>query len=356
MALPQHLLRFAIALQTLTHEQAHSMRSIAMAINLSASQVCRNLHNLLALGLNPGIKIIHVTKLDDAEFTAYKSINVVEYMEKCQVLHNATVASCNTYETDIHQEELLKNSRVPTKTEMSQALHNATVEKPMKSEKTPHTPRIEYIYNIKHTPLLSPNLADKSKSMCVCIENKDKKNPALAETRTESNVQGLEVQSITSNTNNDISDSQAKKRQNGLQRKAEATEILDALNLARKSVNPRSLGIKPNSETLKHIIDRLEAGYTKEDCLAVIEVCRRESRKDLASFTWFNAVSPFRADNFVRKLSMAESIQPQLVAQEKPKNEPQKPLNSKEQAEYEASLAKLRKSLNKPALFADVSL
>jgi hypothetical protein len=190
----------------------------------------------------------------------------------------------------------------------------------------------------------------------VCEKIKNKKNPVLAETRTGSNVQGLKVQSITSNTNHDMSDSQAKKRQDSLQRKAEAAEILDALNLARKSVNPRSLGIKANNDTLRLIIERLEAGYSKEDCLAVIEVCRRESRKDFASFTWFNSVSPFRKDNFVIKLSMAEAVQPQKSQPETKAPAPQKPLDSNEKAELEANLEALRKSLNRPGLLTTFNL
>jgi hypothetical protein len=83
--------------------------------------------------------------------------------------------------------------------------------------------------------------------------------------------------------------------------RAVAETVLDALNAARKRVNPASRGITPTYDSLRHIADRLEAGKSAEDCLHVVEVCESECRADAGSFKWFDAVSPFRPDNFERK-------------------------------------------------------
>lgn len=81
----------------------------------------------------------------------------------------------------------------------------------------------------------------------------------------------------------------------------EAESILDALNAARKRVNPGSRGISPTYDSLSHIAARLEAGKSTEDCLHVIEVCESESHADAGSFKWFDAITPFRPENFERK-------------------------------------------------------
>lgn len=83
--------------------------------------------------------------------------------------------------------------------------------------------------------------------------------------------------------------------------RAVAESVLDALNAARKRVHAGSRGISPSYDSLKHIADRLDAGKSVEDCLHVVEVCEAECRADAGSFKWFDAVSPFRPDNFERK-------------------------------------------------------
>jgi hypothetical protein len=80
-----------------------------------------------------------------------------------------------------------------------------------------------------------------------------------------------------------------------------AEEVLAALNAARKRVRPGSRGISPSYDSLSHIAERLEAGKSAADCLHVVEVCESECRSSQDSFRWFDAVSPFRTDNFERK-------------------------------------------------------
>lgn len=80
-----------------------------------------------------------------------------------------------------------------------------------------------------------------------------------------------------------------------------AETVLDSLNTARKRVRPQSRGISPTYDSLRHIADRLEAGKSADDCLHVVEICELECRNDPSAFKWFDAVSPFRPDNFERK-------------------------------------------------------
>lgn len=82
-----------------------------------------------------------------------------------------------------------------------------------------------------------------------------------------------------------------------------AEDVLSALNAARKRVRPSSRGITPSYDSLGHIADRLEAGKSAADCLHVVEVCESECRADERAFRWFDAVSPFRPDNFERKVA-----------------------------------------------------
>lgn len=85
----------------------------------------------------------------------------------------------------------------------------------------------------------------------------------------------------------------------------EAPRVLSALSSARKRVQPAARDLRPTAENLKLISDRLRGGNTVEECLAVVEVCEAECRRDRQAFQWFNAVSPFRPENFARKLARA---------------------------------------------------
>lgn len=83
--------------------------------------------------------------------------------------------------------------------------------------------------------------------------------------------------------------------------RAGAVDVLDALNDGRKRVRPSSRGIAASYDSLGHIADRLAAGKSVDDCLHVIAICEAECRADEKAFKWFDAVSPFRPDNFERK-------------------------------------------------------
>jgi hypothetical protein len=86
--------------------------------------------------------------------------------------------------------------------------------------------------------------------------------------------------------------------------------VLDALNASRKRVRPSSRGISASYDSLGHIAARLEAGKSTADCLHVVEVCEAECRRDADSFKWFDAVTPFRPENFERK----SAADPTLIA------------------------------------------
>lgn len=83
----------------------------------------------------------------------------------------------------------------------------------------------------------------------------------------------------------------------------EARSVLDALNLARRRLRSGARGISPTYDSLKHIAERLDAGKSVDDCLHVIEVCESECRADAGGFKWFDAVTPFRPENFERKVA-----------------------------------------------------
>lgn len=80
-----------------------------------------------------------------------------------------------------------------------------------------------------------------------------------------------------------------------------AEEILGNLNAARKRVRSSSRGISASYDSLALIAERLEGGASAEDCLHVVEVCEAECRANADAFRWFDAVTPFRRENFVRK-------------------------------------------------------
>ncbi len=81
-----------------------------------------------------------------------------------------------------------------------------------------------------------------------------------------------------------------------------ALVVLDALNASRKRVM-NSRPIRPTYAALAGICSRLEAGNTSAECLAVIENCEAEVKAKPESGQWFDQVSPWRADNFERKLA-----------------------------------------------------
>jgi hypothetical protein len=82
-----------------------------------------------------------------------------------------------------------------------------------------------------------------------------------------------------------------------------ALTVLAALSAARRRVIPGGREIRPTYSSLSGIAARLEAGRTVDECLAVIENCEGETRKRPESAQWFDAVSPWRPENFERRLT-----------------------------------------------------
>lgn len=88
----------------------------------------------------------------------------------------------------------------------------------------------------------------------------------------------------------------------GEQNASDASYVLGCLNAARMRVMSGARALKATPSNLKHIGDRLREGHTREDCEHVIAVCEADVRRDAKSAEWFDAVTPFRPDNFARKL------------------------------------------------------
>lgn len=97
----------------------------------------------------------------------------------------------------------------------------------------------------------------------------------------------------------------------------QALEVLEALNAARKRAMPasRKLGLIPSN--LEQIVARLHEGATVEDCLHVIAVVEAEVRKNPKSADWFDAVTPFRSENFARKLGRVAPVVATIGPREK---------------------------------------
>ena len=85
----------------------------------------------------------------------------------------------------------------------------------------------------------------------------------------------------------------------------QACDVLALLNAARQRVKPgRARNISPTVDTLRWIAERLEAGATRDQFEHVIAVCEAESLDDDESFRFFSHDTPFRRENFARKLAM----------------------------------------------------
>lgn len=92
-----------------------------------------------------------------------------------------------------------------------------------------------------------------------------------------------------------------------------AIGILAELSAARTRVNPKARAIEPSDGNLKQILGRLrdKKPTSVEDLRHVIAVCEAQARRD-NSLRWFDAVTPFRADNIGRYVAMdlAEAEKP----------------------------------------------
>ena len=84
-----------------------------------------------------------------------------------------------------------------------------------------------------------------------------------------------------------------------------AIGILAELSAARKRVSPSARDLEPTAGNLKQILGRLRdrPPQTPEHLRHVIAVCEVQARRD-GSLRWFDAVTPFRAENIGRYLAM----------------------------------------------------
>lgn len=85
--------------------------------------------------------------------------------------------------------------------------------------------------------------------------------------------------------------------------RAEAENVLAAISQARKQVNPKARELQPSYTSLSLIAARLDEGRSSLDCLHVVDVCLDESRRDKKSYEFFDSITPFRPENFERKLA-----------------------------------------------------
>lgn len=80
--------------------------------------------------------------------------------------------------------------------------------------------------------------------------------------------------------------------------------VLDGLNAARLRLRPSSRVIRPSYTSLGGIAARLASGRTLEDCLHVVAVGEAECGRKSSSFDWFDAVTPWRPENFEKRAAM----------------------------------------------------
>jgi hypothetical protein len=81
-----------------------------------------------------------------------------------------------------------------------------------------------------------------------------------------------------------------------------ALRVFTELNAARRRIKPRA-NLAPSYDSLVGIAGRLEAGKTEQQCLHVIAVYEAEARAKAETWRFFDAVSPWRPDNFERALA-----------------------------------------------------
>lgn len=84
-----------------------------------------------------------------------------------------------------------------------------------------------------------------------------------------------------------------------------AIGILAELSAARKRVSPGARDLEPSAGNLKHILARLKdrPPQTPDQLRHVIAVAEAQARRD-QSLRWFDAATPFRAENIARYLAM----------------------------------------------------
>lgn len=80
-----------------------------------------------------------------------------------------------------------------------------------------------------------------------------------------------------------------------------ALRIFAALDAARRRLKPRA-HLQPSYDALAGIAGRLEAGKTEAQCLHVVAVYETEAAARPEAWRFFDAVSPWRPENFERAL------------------------------------------------------
>lgn len=92
-----------------------------------------------------------------------------------------------------------------------------------------------------------------------------------------------------------------------------AKSLLAELSAARKRVSPGARDLEPSAGNLKHILARLKdkPPQTPDQLRHVIAVAEAQAKRD-QSLRWFDAATPFRAENIARYLAMdvAEAARP----------------------------------------------
>lgn len=76
--------------------------------------------------------------------------------------------------------------------------------------------------------------------------------------------------------------------------------LWDEQERLRREAMPKSRGIKLTDDRRKRVQDRLDDGYTEDDCRAVLAEYAREAR--LNGGEWFNGETNWRPENFARAL------------------------------------------------------
>jgi hypothetical protein len=104
-----------------------------------------------------------------------------------------------------------------------------------------------------------------------------------------------------------------------------------ALDQARKRVMPTARALALTPSNLKLIAARIAEGYSQADCLHVIAICEAETRNDAKQGRWFTPTTPFRPENFARKLgSTLEAVEAEKKSKPKGPSAVHRPLVTKE--------------------------
>lgn len=96
--------------------------------------------------------------------------------------------------------------------------------------------------------------------------------------------------------------------------------IWSALNAARKRAIPGARDLRGSKSERARVSKLLSDGYTVADCMAVIANYEREVKADPTKAQWFDAVTPWRPENFSRQLARADGAVPNGKPPERPYN------------------------------------